>query len=437
MDRGAPLDADRALTSARPHLAAADEGSALLLLAEAKQEVGDWSQSLILLEELRELGGDADLETCLVLRAEAELHLGQETYVRQPSTQQALRQAAVNAKAEMTRARALSVLAALAYRGRDRLEARTLMALEGRQLPFATAVATQQRFLTLAMLHALVGDLATGRQFATQAVELSDRENLRSSRAALALNGLGAINSAAGDFAEAIRWFSQAYRAAGALDNGTLKLRSAANLALSHSYIGDWKGTVEWGETALALRGPTFGGHAEIMNAYHTAFAYASLQRAHEAMELLDATDARLGIEAPKWLNQVVLLQRADVLWITGKRKNAIDAATQAIRGFGFALLSVSYAGIFARWVALAAGQTIDLADARHAIAPLLAELDTFDLADQLEVLRSQQALSVRQQRQAKVRNGRSVAAIDVQISRLAASLPSGLNQRLKRLGFA
>lgn len=434
MDRGAPLDADRALTSALPHLATGDERSALILLAEAKQEVGDWSQSLILLEELRELGGDSDLESSLVLRAEAELHLGQETFVRQPTTHQALREAVVSATIEMTRARAFAVLGALAYRGRDRQEARTLMALEERQGPFASPVATQQRFLTLAMLHALVGDLETGRQFAKKAVQLSDLEHLRSSRGVLALNGLGAINSAAGDFTEAIRWFTQAYRAAAALDNSTLKLRSAANLALSHSYICDWRKTVEWGEISLSLRGPTFGGHPETMSAYHTAFAYASIQRVSEAIELLNATDARLAAEAPTWLRQVVLLQRADVLWICGKRKNAMAAATQAIRSFGLSPLSVSYAGLFARWVAKLAGQTVDLADAKGAVALLVGELTTFDVADQLEILRSHQTLTIGQRPEAIDANRRSALAIDAQIRRLAAGLPSEFNQKLERL---
>lgn len=429
MDRGAPLDADRALTSALPGLSGAAHAEALLLLTEAKEEAGAWSESLILLEELEktQLAPNSDLS--LVLRAEAELQLGQLSFVQMPKINQSLAHAALNASVESTRARALHVLAASSYRLRDRTQARSVIALAELQPPFTMPTATLEQRFALAMLHALLGDRNIARQMALDARTLAEEGGVRNSRYVYTLNGLGALHVGEAAFGEAVGWFTQAYHAACALDNRSFALRAAANLALSYSWLGDWTSASTWGETALQLRGAVFDGHPELMNSYYTALAFAATNRPHEALGVLDETDARVGGESPEWFRQVAILHRADLLWALGKRSRALQIGSKALSSRHALNPPVSYFGIYARWWATCAGKSVSLQSARNGLRPMLDELETLDLVDQLDVLCADQLLSAKE-----MEPGGTPPQRDRRIYELLQRMPAAVETRLRLL---
>ena len=435
MDRGAPLDADRALTSALPALSGTACSHALLLLAEAKQEAGAWSESLVVLEQLTQSNLVPDPDLFLVLRAEAELQLGQLSYTQLPDVRSSLPKAALNATQESARARALMVLAGSAYRRRDREQARAAIALAGQQPPFVTATATVEQKFALAMLHALIGDLDAGKELALSARDAAEEGNVRNSRFVSTLNGLGAIHIAAAEFREAVDWFMQAHQAACMLDNRPLIFRAAANLALAHAWLGEWREAASWGETGLALRGITLEGHTEVMNSYYTALAYSATNRSHLAFNLLDETEARIGGDAPGWLQQVALLHRADVLWMSGKKARACKVAAQAIKHPSLGAPPVSYYGLYTRWLASAAGSTININEARSAMGPALSEIETLDIIDQLDVLCADRALRSKELAAMTEQPPMHSSHAD-RIAVLLTQTPVSAAERLRRFGF-
>jgi hypothetical protein len=387
MDRGAPLDADRALTSALPALEGHTQTKVLLLLAEVKREAGAIHESLQILEQLEHALGSSDQEWAEVLRADAEYRLGQNSFFEQESVSCRLRYLAVSAEAEHTRVRAFTVLANCAYRRRDRQEAKLLIASARSHVPRELPPSALEYDWALALLHALCGEFSTSSQLLGTAVERATGARVRNTAFVQALVGLGAIFSAEGQPAEALPRFDSAYALARTLDNRPMMLRAAANCALSCRYLGKWAESVAWGETAAGLRSSVLESHAEVMNACVTAFAYAALARGAEAFDLLRHTRSRVNSDQPTWYLLVLDLAEADALWMLNKRSAAIRSAARSLARTNGALPSVSYAGAYARWNALAAGRHIDAETAASRVRPLVEALETLDIPDQAEVL--------------------------------------------------
>jgi tetratricopeptide (TPR) repeat protein len=405
----------------------------LLLLAEAQQEVGASHASLATLSLLDAMTDERDADWAAVLRAGAEFQNGQLSYLLQPAVSGKLHSLADSSSQESTRARAFTVLAALAYRRRDRDAAVRLLALGASMRSLASATAALEYSLSIAMLQALCGDLASSERTIEAAIACATSARIRNASFAVALNGLGAVHCAAANFPTAIRHFEAAYQLAKHLDNGPCMLRAAANSALGHRYMGDWAMAVHWGEVALALRTNSLEGHAEIMAASVTAIAYVRLGRNAEALDLLAATKQRIGSEEPSWYTQALAFGHADALWHMGKRKAAIDVAARAIHAARGTLLSVSYARAFARWLALAAGSKIELEKAAAWLQPLLAEHETLDVSDQAEVLCAQRMILRRTAGQAADKNA---SQLETKLGALLARLHEGEISELRRFGL-
>ncbi len=386
MDRGAPLDADRALTSALPGLSGQSHNTALLLLAEVKRETGNAHDSLLLLEQHDDSIDLCETEWAEVLRADAEYRLGQNSYLDQESVRGRLRHLSASGSTEQTRVRAFMVLANCAYRKRDCDEAVELIASACSHAPPQLPPSALEHSWALALLYAMRGKFDTSSQILGAAVLRAGSCGVRNTAFVHASIGLGAILSAEGQPAQALQRFEVAYNLARALDNRPMMLRAAANCALSSRLLGNWADTMTWGETAAQLRSSVLEGHAEVMNACVTSVAYAAVGRGSEAFELLKTTRNRVNSDQPTWYLQILELGEADVLWMLKKTSAAIRlAATSLARMKGAP--AISYAGAYARWNALTVGRYFDPETAESRVRPLLERLDTLDFPDQAEVL--------------------------------------------------
>jgi hypothetical protein len=97
----------------------------------------------------------------------------------------------------------------------------------------------------------------------------------------------------------------------------------------------------------------------------------------------------------PDWIRQLWHLQKADVLWLTGKHSEAIRSASAAIELSGGQLLSDTYVGAFARWVAMSGRANSDKTWARDRLQQLLDPLQSYDVLDQLETVCSVRMIDV------------------------------------------
>ena len=181
--------------------------------------------------------------------------------------------------------------------------------------------------------------------------------------------------------------------------------------------MGDWASCLKWGEIALQLRPNDLAGHAEVMNACHTAFAFAATGKGRAALSLLDETARRINCDQPRWYTQVLELGRADVMWKLGRRSAAIACAAKAIELDGEELMPLAYAGAYARWNALGAGVCLDRDRAVARVDLLMDVLETLDIPDQVEVLMAAKRLSTKD-------NG-VVATADSIVTRIAQLHPA------------
>jgi tetratricopeptide (TPR) repeat protein len=415
MDRGAPLDVERALLSALPNLNGVTRSRALLLLAEVKRETGAPIDTLVVLDQLGSDASTRESEWASVLRAEAELRAGQSPL--STDVIEHLHELASSSESARARIRAFAVLAGNAYRQRDRKAASALMASPiGSQKPSSPSDALEQKW-ALAMLLALCGELSRSRDALSTALTQARDAKLRNATYVHAVTGLGAISIAQSRPLEASAHFSEAYLAARELDNTPEMLRAAANSALCFRFMGDWANCVKWGEVAIHLRPNSLAGHAEVMNACNTAFALAALGKGSAALKLIEETAHRINCDQPKWYSQVLEFGKADVMWKLGKKSAAIACAARAVELNAEELMPMAYAGAYARWNALAAGVCIQHEKALARVNLLMDVLDTLDEPDQVEVLMAAQRLGTNTRMSAA--NG------DAIISRLAQLHPA------------
>jgi len=84
---------------------------------------------------------------------------------------------------------------------------------------------------------------------------------------------------------------------------------------------------------------------------------------------------------------QVWSFYKADILWLSGKRAEALKIAGTELKRRSYILLSNSFAGPFARWIALTHQERDNVSRARLLLENLVSELESYDALDQAEIL--------------------------------------------------
>src|SRR5439155_4991409 len=114
-----------------------------------------------------------------------------------------------------------------------------------------------------------------------------------------------------------------------------------------------------WVSVARGCMGPESRGYLDVQLTYSMAFAHAMLGRPDLALDATAQLEARLQ-ERSHWLSQSWALWKADLLLLCGRRTEALNTALEELERIAFCLPSESFAGPFARWVALTSERTND-----------------------------------------------------------------------------
>jgi DNA-binding SARP family transcriptional activator/tetratricopeptide (TPR) repeat protein len=384
---GAPDAADRALTSALPSLRADARVEATFLLVEALQEQGRWMESLDRLATLASHGVSDRSQEVLVFSMLAKIQPGSNVSADIAHHIPDLMEVIQTSAHGRTRARAARVIAHVIAESRDRQFARHMLDLvnsipETELDPDLIGLLA----LTKGLLLYNVGDTRASLEEVTRAIAKLRLYGVASSIMAQLEGGLGFIKSRQGNYTEAVIQLENAFKRAIGLGNDWLAAVSAANMALCCGRLGRYADQLHWVTLARGCLGSASPEYLEIQLTYSMAFAHAMLGRPDLAVDAITRIEGRLFGQS-HWLVQSWALWKADLLLLSGRRTEALDTALRELDRNGFSLLSESFAGPFARWVALTSERTNDPVAASDIIDRLADRIFDYDALDQIEIL--------------------------------------------------
>jgi hypothetical protein len=197
--------------------------------------------------------------------------------------------------------------------------------------------------------------------------------------------GLGAVRCYEGKYSAAKDEFWAGYSIAVRIGNESQQALLAAQLSLCCLRLGDYTEQLEWGKKAAATGHP-LSPYLVLQIAFYQAFALALRNDTRGAAQALAALDSRTPSEAPPWLIQARQLLRADILCLCGQRSAALAQAREALVLPEPVLRAASFAGAFARWLALVAEDEGTLNRIEPTLHELWGKLDGFDAVDRAEI---------------------------------------------------
>ncbi|MEI2719468.1 MAG: AAA family ATPase [Gemmatimonadales bacterium] len=386
--RGAPHEADLALSTGLPALTGQPRRTAILLLAEAQQELGRWADSLRLLEGAREPFSESE-ECCReVLKIVARRWLGYLTPDTIPYEADTLLGIAEGSSETEVRVKALAAgIRVLGItREPERLARLSAIAESMVSLPMDGFERIHLGFVQ-AWLAGNRRELESALQLLDQALHLATDTNVASSIKVRLLIGKGNLLSIMGRYTDAATPLFEAHAGATRLDNRTLLGECAAQLALVEGRLGQHSAQVDWARKAIAAF-PVGECSASVIGAnYELGLGLASQERYGEAAASVLERKSRITGRAPNWLRQASLLCDADVLALAGHDRRAKHLARQATSGVHSQLHDKAYAGLFARWVALLSREDRGEEGSSDQVGRLVADITAFDPKDQAEIL--------------------------------------------------
>jgi DNA-binding SARP family transcriptional activator/tetratricopeptide (TPR) repeat protein len=385
--RGAPHEADLALTTGLPALTGAPRRAAILLLAEALQELGRWGDSLQVLDTPCD-PYDASEECCReVLRVIGRRWIGSiapDELV--PETAKLLEIASGESSIDV-RVKALPATIRLLTltRHNDHLARLGEVLVEIEQ----SEVDSYQRlhvFLARAWWMGAQRDLAGALGILDEAIKLADQDETRSSIVVRLLLGFGNITCLLGHYEQSLPHFLRAQALADRLDNETLQGECATQVAVAHGRLGDINAQIAHAREAVRLFASADWSPGALSARYELACGLALTGSVSEAQDALDSFYGIKHKHLPGWLRQAALLCLADVLALCGKESRAVTAARKAVVQLG-PLMNVAYAGPYARWVARVGMHDKDPAAALASIRSEFGGGEHLDPKDRAEVL--------------------------------------------------
>jgi DNA-binding SARP family transcriptional activator/Cdc6-like AAA superfamily ATPase/tetratricopeptide (TPR) repeat protein len=382
--QGALDAASRALSSALPQLALGDRESAALLLAEALQEQGRWTESATALAESRG-ESSSSLRTVFAILAEQRTVASAAQRLRSDilrlhtivneATSQRVRLKAASAAGQLMgeasdRGLASSILGSLSSIARSELtedEERQLDLCQAQLLYYAG-----KQMEALVVLKELVTRLRT--------------DGISNSTLVRAHAGLGVVRCHEGHYEIAREDFAAGYSLAIQIGNESQMSLLAAQIALCSLRLGEYADQLEWSKKATEVGSPGWG-YRQVQLAYYHAFALAMTGETRAAIERFAADHSLIPIDSAPWLMQTSKLLRADILFICGQEGAAISQAKEGLEMPRPVLRSPFFAGTFARWLAVVAEREGLLDELRPHIAELGRKVDDFDALDRAEII--------------------------------------------------
>jgi tetratricopeptide (TPR) repeat protein len=396
LERGALYEAQQALTTSMARLSGTLLDQALLILAEALQEEGRWAESLPILERVASADGediDATLAATLTMYARLNMQLipSWEFATCLQSLADNLRRStsgpgqtwAIRAAAQM-----IEVL-------RDqRLASEFLAAIVAVPAAPLAPLDRVRWSCNLAVLHYFAGKREACVALLTSEYDRIRSINLVNSQAAALVHNLGAATCAQGDYERAATYFEQGYSLHERLGNIAYAATSAACAALSHGRQGNRALQLDWAERSLSLSRDMTPRYQRLLAYYSKADANAALGYECEAeralLEMLQVADALI-----PWCTQAGHLYAAEVYRKLGRDRSAMWHGRYATSTVNHELQSLSFAGLYAKWIALVATQSSLQSDYER-VAQLAARVSELDAPDQVLVACAIEALTER-----------------------------------------
>lgn len=421
--RGAVHAAEKALSTAVPHLAGPERFNASVLLAEVLQEQGRWRESLDVLFEYQAQPS----EVVLVLTVTAQY------WVASPSRDQILDylrqlQPVIQAGADiLIRLKAASISVSMVSSLRD---IKLTKGVQESVNHIPTAALNLDDLACLAeckarLLYTALERAPCLREVTAIASQLEGRGHVSSTMGRLHI-GLGAVACCEGRYSDGKREFRRAYDVFTGLGNDTYRASGAAQMALCSLRLGEYPEALEWGFQAIRSFGQHFSGYQECMAALGIGCSCAMRGDARGAMEAIARLDSRIPESAPPWLLQAWGLYRADILFLLGQHSNALVAGRQAV-GEPPLLHSSFFAGPFCRWLALTSKDPREEAMGRGCITSMMRDLDKFDALDRAEILCASVVIDRQHESTFMQRN---------LLGEKLAHLPAAITEQLPRLGM-
>jgi DNA-binding SARP family transcriptional activator/tetratricopeptide (TPR) repeat protein len=386
--KGAPDEAARALGTALRELKGQTWQEASLILAEAYDEMGDPKATLEVVTELkatrpsdpsiRELAEELEIEARRALRL---LSSEESTdIVRQFISSFRNR----NTHVGRARAALCSVRIAISLCDMDLFEQlQTAIA----RLPIDTFEPREKAIALIAQaMNAFHRrDTLVSSQAAAAAFEVLEQTGYQDASLASLKIGLGVVAMAEGKYSSAIEPFQDALRLAKRLGNEGLMSMASQNLALAHFRLGDYKAQRAWALTSRESQNDSTLPFIKVISAALLGLAYIKLgpkAEAEKALRVLQAENNRCGV---KWVNQFGKYFVADMLWLLGHKREALEMASEAGAGHGVPS-NPALIGPYSRWTALLSHRAGGSEKQLASLTEILNRRDRLDALDHAEL---------------------------------------------------
>jgi DNA-binding SARP family transcriptional activator/type II secretory pathway predicted ATPase ExeA len=385
VDKGALQSAERALSTAIPHLQGTERSAAILLLVEVLQEQGRWRDSLnILSETASEHSREAYVTYSISARHWSIGSCPEEVYGELDRLR-----AVVEGNVEpRLRVKAAKIGASLISDLRDSHLAKALLE-SVRTIPTPSGIDDVARLADCKaqLLYYAFEPGSCLKEIVQVADQLRDERLLNSTIASLH-NGLGVLACVEGRYPQAKAEFRRSYDISICLGNDSIAGSRAAQVALSCYRLGEYEEAIRWSATASEnFAYVPFAGYPECQAARHIGSCNALLGNREQAVNTITELESRMPPSSPAWMKQAWGLHKADVLLYLGSRQEACSVARQALGEPGPRLHNWGFAGAFARWLAITSKDTCFEDVGRSQIRHLADELEKFDAVDRVEIL--------------------------------------------------
>ena len=388
MQRGAPHEAELALTSGLSTITAEHRGASVILLAETLLEQGEWNRAAMTLDGVAEGDPIAVGERAYVLRQFARHHVG---LIGEDNAGDALRGLCetVSSGADVeVRALAARVAARIATLDGSRRDVEQVLRWAN-TIPdiHLGLIGRITLSYTKGMLHAFAGQPMLSRECVVRGIEQAELGGTANMVTIDLYNGLAAIQCSRANYAEALDASSRAYQMSVRLGNEYVMSAAAANLALCYGRLGQYRDQITWADVVLNLLESSPFGYQHIKAALYKATGHALGGSRDAALWCLDWVDQRMHPSSSLGLQQAWMLSKADILQLLCKNGAAAVAGGQATRGRFAEVHAKSLTGSFARWVVTTADTAEQLAFADETLHRLSESIEEFDYIDQIEIL--------------------------------------------------
>jgi DNA-binding SARP family transcriptional activator/tetratricopeptide (TPR) repeat protein len=355
---GAPDEAVHALTSALAHLTGVQRGQALVLLADAYQEMAEWQASLDALSQIDDnhAWDTSTSELRQILEIEARRHTQLTPTWEAREVLGRLIDAIRSMDSPAGRARAAICAARMADAVKDQdLTVRLQEALLTVQKASLSPREEGMLRLAQAMVDYYGGALDRSRDGTIRLCHFLDEHHTSDSTFAVAMTGLGALACASGNYEDGLSAFKRAHQVARRLDNESLQDGVAGNLALCNHRLGNYEEGRMWARGAMSEDASPIRQFIAAKTAVLHGQSSVFLRDVAAAEESLDKLDQVAAGTHAEWVLQATLLMKADLLWLLRRRRQARTAARDAMH-LGDGPLATGITGVYARWLANTAG---------------------------------------------------------------------------------